>query len=259
MWSRLEKKHVSYCGYLSAKAAARDGHVNILEYLSMHDWWSGDDVPRDLCRIAIIEDERKVLQWLLDHGHNQNKHVARTAAIHGSTEALDILLEYDNPFSPHMNETFVACCVQHRRLDSLQWCYDTLRTEVAGLWSEDNLRKWMLLAGTYDRQGSAEFLLQHGAVWPDIGLKIGTWINVYDDVDSSDTSDYIIKCQWNVPFLKWAIARGCTFGSWTVSTCARLTKETDWSKHSSRPLMRISAFAHANGCPCECPPDAKDF
>lgn len=93
----------------------------------------------------------------------------------------------------------------------------------------------------------------------DIGQMFGRDIDCHDD-DDFDYAETSTKCIWSPSFLEWAMAEGCTFGTWSAATCARLAKETEWTLgHHFRFLLSTLTFVHTRNCPCGCPPDVPDF
>lgn len=243
------------CGILAVELAACRGHVQVLEFLSLTEWWSYGEVPTNIGALAAAHNQIEVLRWLPAHGFEWDEQVALAAAAFGEVGTIDFLFENGCPF---IGERFVACCVQQERLDALQWCYDILRLRVPHVWTEANLQKWLLLAGTYDSICIAEFLRAHGAVWPDIGQRFGTLIDSYNISSKCEFQKVIVRCIWSVTFLAWAIAGGCTLGTWTSTTCARLIKETDWDD-ADRPHLEVLAWAHSHDSPCICQRHVPDF
>lgn len=261
LWKHLAGKAealISYCGDLSAETATRENHIHILEFLSRSSLWTGDNSPSHLGRIAVVYNQIEALRWLPTHGQSWDD-VALTAAAHGTVEVMNILLEEGN--APEMNTDFVTCCVQYGRVDALQWCYDTLRTRVPDLWTEDNLKDWLLLAGTYDKTDVVKFLLQHGALWPDIGGRFGEYATCFEESGGSGFhyEESSVRCLWSPSFLEWALSEGCTFDTWTTATCARLMERADWDCMSDCPFLKTLACAHTRGCPCACPRAVPDF
>lgn len=259
VWNYLIEDHgeraVFQCGESALFASAQKGYIHILEFLSLTDWWTTDSGPTNCCNIAAIYNQCEVLSWLRAHGFALDARTARAAASNAETTTLDFLLENG---CPGMDRAFVSCCVQHNP-DALQWCYDTLRPRLPHIWTAASLRRWLLLAGTFDRENSAKFLLEHGAEWPDIGQTFGKDIACHDDEDYNYDAT-TTKCIWSPSFLEWAMAEGCTFGTWSTGTCARLIKETDWTEEPRyRQLLKMSAWAHSHNCPCRCPRDKPDF
>lgn len=256
VWTRIGDTDKPCCGKLCADAAVRGGHIAILEFLSLTDWWSSGSGPEFLGGIAAAYNQVKVLRWLSDHGHPWDADVALSAAARASVETISYLFENE---CPGFDEDFVTCCVRYQSLDALQWSYDTLRVRVPGAWTEANLQECVLLACTQENTHVAEFLLDHGALWPNIGQRFGEKVEckIYGYSFHFTTSSH--DCRWSADVLEWAVAKGCTLETWTTTTCARLVKEADWRTFFDRSLLDSMTWAHAHGCPCECVRDEPDF
>lgn len=261
-WSQMDKaegldfKEIIECGEMCAKMATEKGFIHILEYLSRTAWWSSDNSPANLGGLAAAKDQIRVLRWFADHDFPWDEDAALGSAFGDEISTIDFLFENG---CPGFDKDFVSCCVKDGGPHTLRWCYDTLRVRVPDLWNADNLQEWLLLAGTFDRKFTAKFLLQHGAEWPDIGQKFGEDIEYQRDCDDYKFEKDTTTCVWSVPFLRWAMSQGCTFGSWSTATCARLVRETTWENPEDCALLKALTFAHSRRCGCACPRDKREF
>lgn len=166
LWPHLDRSTAFSCGYRSLGICAREGHVHLLEYFSLTDYWRSNSSDIDLGPIAAAHNQIDVLRWLRAHGQSYTESTAISAAAHGEVETINFLFENGCLF---IDADFVACCVQYGRINSLQWCYDTLSARIPAIWSAANLRWWTLLAGHWDQRLVIKFLFEHGAEWPDFG------------------------------------------------------------------------------------------
>lgn len=151
MWSRLEKDDKANCAMWSAYAACIGGYLHILELLILSNWWNMFAGHYDLCKYAAKYKRIEILRWFRAHDQEFDECVAYAAAASGDIPTIEYLSQNGCPFE---YKGLVSCCVQHGRLDALQWFHRT--PAVTAIWTDANLQEWLLLAGTYNRKKYCE-------------------------------------------------------------------------------------------------------
>jgi hypothetical protein len=232
-------------------AAAQRGDLQLLKWLRAHNCaWDAET-----CSEAARKDRLNLLIWAHENGCPWDEWTCSRAAKGGHLHILQWLREQGCPWNTHT----CARAAYYRHLHVLQWAHtngcpwdlskvqlgaatsgsirvlEWLQQNSGQQWTATEMTRMLDQAGLFDRKlRVAKWLRKQGAQWPSSFYS-------YDKEQKSMVS-------WSVDSVRWAVAKGCTWGDWS---CQKLALKLYKPKQRS-DAEKLFAWAHKHGCPCTC-------
>eukprot|EP00953_Heterococcus_sp_UTEX-ZZ885_P012052 6936-Heterococcus_DN1.PRE.2 len=266
----------SYVGikdYIYAAGVCRQGRVR---YLRLCYSKAASTDQKDKLRTSFESAARTTarLQVALDSGLTvvdleKNQHIGAGALARCSWEPM-ATLTLARTYGLRWTEDYTRCAAARNDLQLLQWLLrcgcectatgvafwarqhgnlDMLKCSHAAAPLHNDIKSSILaLAGQSGQLSTLQWLREISAAWPD---------RFYGELGET----------WTVPAVQWALANGCTWGSWKCqlakpakfycAVCGRTPGEHNDAECTvthckKRQAAALYAWAHEHGCPCSC-------
>jgi hypothetical protein len=187
-----------------------------------------DDLPR------LSANPREVLTIARVRGFAWHDILTSDAAYYGHYELLKWLHRSGCPCDIAFSAVNVlrGSRAPKLRLDMLKWLHGN---SSSSQWTAEVKQVLLFEAGAEALTAVIEYLLSDGAVWP------ASFMGVLNGC----------KATWHYQAVKWAIAKGCSWGAWRCQDLDAAVYSNAHHRDAARGLFRW-AHEHAVNCPCTC-------
>jgi hypothetical protein len=173
---------------------------------------------------------RQILHVARMHGLRWTKTMPAEEALRGQWQLLQWLRMCGCPWD---TELILENAVRGGCLQTLRWLKANTRP-----WTNKTKEGLLWTACCFGESSAAQWLRNEGAPWPN-GF-----------CSRADLKDEVTAVCWAVPIAAWALANGCTWGTWQCDsyTARHYAEHLPWRQEAAR----LFEWAHSNGCPCTC-------
>eukprot|EP00611_Tribonema_gayanum_P026063 TRINITY_DN6107_c0_g1_i1.p1 TRINITY_DN6107_c0_g1~~TRINITY_DN6107_c0_g1_i1.p1 ORF type:complete len:294 (-),score=72.99 TRINITY_DN6107_c0_g1_i1:196-1077(-) len=252
LWDSEQRRWDSAADGVGNVAALR-GHTELLAWLNS----IGALTDETLAYAAASHGHTYTLKWARASGFACGPMAVSAAAQGGHVAAFKWLVDADGGGCT-VGPTICTDATFGGSVELLEW----LRDRGMGRWDAAGMRSMLQVAGLAADPATARWLRDQGAPWPSALYALAVTSDravppPHGTEDLAAAAEAVVAqpgntvtfmC-WRLPALRWAIAAGAPWGTWSAVVCQGLLRYP----YEGIDYTAEVDFAHSHSCPCQCP------